>query len=91
VGEEWRAQAACRGLPTELWFPQKGDNHAQSVAKEICGTCPVQQDCYDYAMEVAQQVELLGTWGGTSQKQRIAILLGSGKVASRSQWMSEAS
>jgi WhiB family redox-sensing transcriptional regulator len=91
VNEEWRQHAACRGMPTELWFPKKGDNHAQSAAKEICAACPVRQECYDYALDVAQEVELLGTWGGTSQKQRISILLSSGRVASRSRWLYEAS
>lgn len=91
MNEEWRAQAACRGMPTDLFFPKKGENREQVSAKQICASCPVRQECYDYAIEVAQEVELIGTWGGTSQKQRIAILHNSGRVASRSRWLYEAS
>jgi WhiB family redox-sensing transcriptional regulator len=36
-------------------------------AKEVCGQCPVNRDCLDYALETNQDS---GIWGGTSEEDR---------------------
>ncbi len=61
----WMADAACNGKPTEWWFPARGQDWRK--AKTICETCPVQQDCLDYALSIPF---IVGIWGGTTGKQR---------------------
>ena len=36
-------------------------------AKEVCGECPVNRACLDYALETNQDS---GIWGGTSEEER---------------------
>ena len=69
-GQEWRAWAACRGMDTNLWFPEKIDGMHQLIAdaRAVCRTCTVTGDCLDYAM--AQEVKLVGVWGGLSERER---------------------
>jgi WhiB family redox-sensing transcriptional regulator len=68
VPDHWRAQAACRGQPTVLWFR---DGRSASVACEICAGCPVRQECLDYALMLGPQ--LRGIWGGTVEHQRLVL------------------
>jgi WhiB family redox-sensing transcriptional regulator len=42
-------------------------------AKKICFTCPYQQACLEYAMN---NPEVVGIWGGTTEKQRTAARKG---------------
>ena len=39
-------------------------------AKQVCGECPVQTDCLQYALETNQDA---GIWGGTSEEERRSI------------------
>ena len=63
--EPWRAQAACRGddRPVWLWFTARGDNPTQDKARRICRSCPVTQECLEYAVSRGERV---GMWGGKS-------------------------
>lgn len=61
----WRRNAACRGLPTEWWFPTYGDDRARGAA--ICDGCAVRLDC---AAET--QGEAHGIWGGIDRAVRFA-------------------
>lgn len=61
----WRAQAACRGLDPNYWFPEKGQSTA--TAKAICHDCPVRKPCLAFALA---DPTLAGIWGGTSARQR---------------------
>jgi hypothetical protein len=38
-----------------------------AYAKRLCKTCPVQKDCFTYAVESGQKH---GIWGGTSPNER---------------------
>lgn len=62
--------AACRGLGTDLWFPEKNQPYKSKAAREICRGCPVRGQCLDYAESFTGRQKLAGTWGGLSQKQR---------------------
>lgn len=64
----WKADAECAGLDPELFFPRRGENTLQ--AKAVCAVCPVRQECLDYALA---STDLLGIWGGTSEKERRRI------------------
>ena len=61
----WRNDAACRGLPTEWWYPDQGDNAHR--AKAICAECPVTTQCGNYA---EANEELYGIWGGGANRTR---------------------
>jgi hypothetical protein len=37
----WMDQAACKGLPTERFFPEGGEHRKAAEAKAICATCQV--------------------------------------------------
>jgi len=64
LDEDFAANAACKGFPTEWWFPTKGMNVLQTPtlkeAKEICGTCAVRKQCLDYGVATRSW----GVWGG---------------------------
>ena len=53
--------AVCAEVGGEFWFPEKGGSAA--IPKRICGTCPVVQQCLEYALENGLEY---GIWGGMS-------------------------
>jgi WhiB family redox-sensing transcriptional regulator len=66
VPADWRTLAACRGLDPELFFPARGDSFAARNAQAVCATCPVAEQCLEFAIEVG---ETEGIWGGLSGRQ----------------------
>ena len=63
--EGWWAGAACEGLDTYLFFPERGKSNRR--AKQLCMECPVIDDCLEYAMKTRQKY---GVWGGLGEEQR---------------------
>ncbi len=59
----------CNNHPPEVFFPS--DGVGVEVAKKICATCPVADQCREYAL--ANRIDH-GVWGGTSERQRRRIL-----------------
>jgi len=43
----WRKHAACRGMDTNLFYPEAGYNghRKQRQAQAVCAQCPVQAEC----------------------------------------------
>ena len=69
----WRRDAICRDTDPDLFFPVGTTGHALvqiERAKQVCGECPVQRDCLEYALETNQDS---GVWGGHSEEERRAI------------------
>lgn len=62
----WRADGACVGTGTDLFFPGPNDAAAADMARAICESCPVRSQCYDHAL----RHEEFGVWAGTSERQR---------------------
>lgn len=51
--------AACRGDPNhEAWFPYPSQDFV--YARNLCGRCPIRDDCGDFAERTGQS----GVWGG---------------------------
>jgi WhiB family redox-sensing transcriptional regulator len=65
---EWMRRGACRGVDQSVFFPPRGVGG--TAAKAICAECSVRGDCLAFAMD---DDALLGTWGGTSSKERQAM------------------
>lgn len=61
----WQDHAACKGKPTELFFPISSKTDC-SEAKRICRECPVRVDCVLFAMKH----DLYGIWGGMTESER---------------------
>lgn len=69
----WRRFATCRDTDPDLFFPVGTTGHALlqiDRAKQVCGECPVNIECLDYALETNQDS---GIWGGTSEEERRSI------------------
>lgn len=61
----WMADAACRGMDPELFFPVQGED--TRPAREVCFSCPMRARCLSYALD---NREAYGVWGGLSVKGR---------------------
>ena len=60
--------ARCAEADPEEWFPEKGQPGDR--AKRICGMCPAQTACLEWALETRQRH---GIWGGLSANERRTI------------------
>lgn len=63
----WMADANCRGMDPELFFPSQGENTQNAAAKAVCRACDVQAECLAYAVNNGER---FGVWGGLAENQR---------------------
>lgn len=68
---DWHADANCRGMDPELFFPGQGESTKE--AKAVCRACDVQVECLLAALN---NTEKHGIWGGKSERERRAIQRG---------------
>lgn len=61
----WRDHAACLGHNPEDFFPANSESAV--YAKGICQTCPVLNECLDFALKVRAPT---GVFGATTVKDR---------------------
>lgn len=64
----WTEESLCAQTDPELFFPRKGES--PRLAKEICRSCPVIEECLAYALD--HDIEF-GVWGGTGRRERRAL------------------
>lgn len=63
----WIKDAACRGMGTEPFFVERGqEKKAKATAEAFCNNCKVQQECLHYGA-----YEEHGIWGGKGRVARI--------------------
>lgn len=60
----WQLQAACRGVPTEVFYPERSTQVASPLA--VCASCPVRAHCLAEALDR----EEMGVWGGMTADDR---------------------
>lgn len=68
--EGWRTEAACRDIDPDLFFPTgvTGEAIEQiAVAKGVCASCPVAEECLIFAVTTNQEY---GVWGGLDEEER---------------------
>lgn len=69
--QSWRSQGACESLtPDEMdalfWI---GKGKSPKKARQFCSSCPVKQQCLEFALVHNEE----GIWAGTTQAQRKAL------------------
>jgi len=73
---DWSEQGLCRSAdPDDLFV----EGAAQNRAKTLCSGCIVRTECLAYALD--QRIEF-GIWGGTTERERRALLRRRPTVAS---------
>jgi len=69
---DWMASAACVGVPTDVFFPERGRSYA--TAKRICAGCAVIQECRDATDRIEgalRIVDVNGVFAGETPGQRL--------------------
>jgi WhiB family transcriptional regulator, redox-sensing transcriptional regulator len=72
----WTVDAACVGIPTEMFFPEKTISSQTREVKalvSICSGCPVKQECLEQALLLegdCSRRHRHGVWGGKTPNQR---------------------
>lgn len=64
----WQKHAACRGLPTGLFYPPT--DAAAAAALAVCTRCPVRAACEQHALATGEEY---GIWGGRTEAERARI------------------
>jgi WhiB family redox-sensing transcriptional regulator len=83
---KWREHAACKGMPTDFFFLEKGQGWAQAEnVRIVCSECPVKLQCAEYAVKNTIND---GVWGGMTllERRRLAVKMGWIKPRQRSKW-----
>ena len=65
----WMESGKCREVDPDIFFPSDGVGVIR--AQKICGACPAQAQCLEYALE--NHIDH-GVWGGRSERERRRIL-----------------
>jgi WhiB family redox-sensing transcriptional regulator len=69
--KDWFSLASCKGK-TELMFPKQHKVITYiAQARAICKTCPVKNECLEYALEFPA-ADMHGVWAGLTSRQLAA-------------------
>lgn len=73
MSEEWKDRGACLGEDQEIFFPDSRQSAKAllPVAREICATCPVFDECLDHTLNAPRNEH--GTWAGLDERTRAQI------------------
>jgi WhiB family redox-sensing transcriptional regulator len=67
----WMEEAKCRGMDPAIFVPdRKPAACAVSAALRACRSCPVVEQCLDYALSVPS---VTGIWAATNAKERVVL------------------
>lgn len=80
--QDWRVDAACKGMDTNLFFPEGRKGHINikksAEARAVCARCPVRPECLRDNLH-----EVYGIWGGMGVRERRALRAEKAKEADR--------
>ena len=68
--DAWRGLAACRGMDTDLFYPEgrgRTLRAREELARDTCMACPVARECREAAAELPERY---GIWGGLTESER---------------------
>lgn len=73
---QWQRLGSCRGMDSGVFFHPDGERNPSrsrrtAQAKEVCGRCPVVEQCREFALQTR---EPFGVWGGLAEAERRVIL-----------------
>jgi hypothetical protein len=68
---EWMRDSACRHRPDLDFFDMYERSRMRRQCIELCQTCPVRQECHDYA--VTNEI-WHGIWGGKTPNERASSI-----------------
>lgn len=77
--DSWHHRGACRGPQLAVFFPpaqfeRKAERaEREQRAKAICATCPVREECLEFALSSR---EPHGIWGGMNENERRLVIEG---------------
>lgn len=63
----WQAEANCKGMDMNLFFPDKKGGTYHPFVQEVCDSCAVVDDCLWFANETSADY---GFFGGMSPEGR---------------------
>lgn len=66
----WVGLAACRSMPPQLWYPERGENDVGHDARRVCQGCEVRSLCREAG--IARDED--GIWGGLTKRERRDIV-----------------
>ena len=69
MDNQWMARGKCQNVAPDTFFPSDGLGVIR--AQRICASCPVQDECLEYAIE--NHIDH-GVWGGRSERERRRII-----------------
>lgn len=72
-GRQWRDDAACLGLDTELFFPVDDRPAATAAPRRVCRGCPVRAECLADVLATEDPARRFGVVGGTTPGERRAL------------------
>ena len=61
----WRQHGLCAQTDPDVFYPEKGGT--SRPAKQVCATCPVRDECLDFAVATDER---WGIWGGLTERER---------------------
>jgi WhiB family redox-sensing transcriptional regulator len=73
---EWQESAACRTVDSTRFFSPPGERggarrERERLARQICDRCVVREECARFALSIGEE---FGTWGGVTDRERVAQL-----------------
>lgn len=80
---DWQLHGLCRGYDSSVFFHPEGERGRARIsreknAKQVCGRCPVLEQCRTHALE---SNEPYGVWGGMSAHDRADHYRGATRTA----------
>jgi len=73
--EHWSEDAACRGKPASVFFPDHigFNDHRYDEALAICADCTVRQECLEMVIVLEDTDDRWGVFGGLTPTQRAKL------------------
>jgi WhiB family transcriptional regulator, redox-sensing transcriptional regulator len=71
---DWRLDAACAQVDSELFFPEPGQVPQAAAAKQVCAGCAVRGPCLEAAVHGPQaRDDHTGMFAGTTARDRVPL------------------